>query len=1153
MTQASPTTQDSWLDRPLFSAIRFDWEKIVFALILILALLSRFSELGTRVMSHDETSHVYFSWQLYRGQGYGHSPITHGPLQFHLIALSYFLFGDSDFSGRAPAALFSVAAIAFLWAFRRYLGRVGAIVAAGLFLISPYMMYYGRYARNEAFVGLFGLMTLWAILRYLDRGETKHLYFLAAATALHFTTKETAFIYTAQALIFLGLLFLGRIGGRHWKRPGFRVWFFIIFGVGLLLAMAAIGVNHALVGQEAAVSGTEVQEPVVAGETPGQVPILQPPPPGVLYVGGAAGLVILAGLGLLISGYGWERLREERSFSLMVVLFTLALPHLAAFPVLAFNGDPLNYTDSNNLMVMGMVVMGMVLLSAGLGLAWRPRAWLICLGIFYVIFIPLYTTIFTNQNGFFSGLVGSLGYWLEQQGVKRGNQPSYYYWGIQIPIYEYLAAAGTLLAAWAGMKILRRGQKEKPSTEDHENRNLRPGESRRLALSLFAFWAATSLIAYTVAGEKMPWLTYHIALPMLLLSGWAFGRLLKGIDWGRFKDARGMLSIALAITLALALLGAFGALWGTAAPFQGLEREQLQDTYQFLFLVIVALGSGFGLFQLTSKWPSRQVVGVFGLVAFGGLALLTARTSLRANFINHDEATEYLVYAHMSRGPKEVLEQVEDISRRTTGDLGIRVAYDDETSYPYWWYLRNYDNYSFYGNTPGRDLRDYAVIIVGDANYGKIEPVVGQAFYEFEYIRIWWPNQDYFDFTQSSRSFAFQSRTGLPAEQMSFRDYLYELGLKLGEYLGTPEMREALWDIWLNRDFQAYFLAKGQNFDLTSWQPSRTMRMYVRKDIAAQIWDYGVAPAAEATIADPYEGKGVELAADLTVGEAGSAPGQFNSPRGVAVAPDGSVYVADANNHRIQQFAADGSLIRQWGTPSNAETGETGPGTFAEPWSVAVSPDGEFVYVADTWNHRIQQFTAEGEFVSTWGAFSQTEDAFGMWGPRDVLVDSEGNVLVTDTGNKRIKIYDADGNFLSQYGGFGFDLGFFDEPVGLALDGERGRLYVADTWNQRVQVFDYADGALSPVEEWPIAGWYGQSLQNKPYLSVGADGRVYISDPEGGRVLVYEPDGTFLYYFGGYDQQAVQIGIAQGVAADGQGGLWVTDSENGRLLHFEAE
>ena len=134
--------QTSWLDRPLFSTIKVNWETVIFVTILVLAVITRFYALESRVMSHDETSHVYFSWLYEQGRGYSHDPVTHGPLQFHLVGLSYLLFGDNDFTARIPAALFSVATIAFMWNYRKLIGRTGALVAAALFLISPYMLYY---------------------------------------------------------------------------------------------------------------------------------------------------------------------------------------------------------------------------------------------------------------------------------------------------------------------------------------------------------------------------------------------------------------------------------------------------------------------------------------------------------------------------------------------------------------------------------------------------------------------------------------------------------------------------------------------------------------------------------------------------------------------------------------------------------------------------------------------------------------------------------------------------------------------------------------------------------------------------------------------------------------------------------------------------
>lgn len=1215
MPKTDTSLQISWLDRPFLANIKWNWETGIVILLLIAAVFTRFYGLGERVMSHDETTHVYFSWQLFKGQGYQHDPLSHGPLQFHLLALSYFLFGDNDFTARAPQALFSVFTVLFVWwAFRRYLGRIGALAAAFFFLISPYLLYYGRYARNESWVALFGLVMLWGILRYLDSGENKYLYVTTAAIALHFTAKETSFIYTAQALIFLGFVFLGRMLRDKWKDQKAHDRFFSFFiqavlglveaGVLLILSKLpassptgylllaaftlAVFAFYVWVAYSLKPAGAEsdtqfvkilkllpyyglLLADLVLIVVNGLLAVWFPAIGAFMWVLFAvlAAVSLVVSLYYLVKGYGWPRLCRERSFSLMLLLFTLSLPHLAAFPIqwlrpdMAYStlkgivlnwvtGVPLAAGDLNAIIVMIGCVVLMFLAAAALGLAWSPRVWLINMGIFFAIFIPFFTTMFTNGAGFFTGLVGSLGYWLEQQAVERGSQPWYFYAFLQVPIYEFLALFGTAVAAFIALRHWRPATKPVARAED---RKPEVEENHRFPLTLLFYWAASSLAAYTIAGEKMPWLTVHIAVPLLLLAGWAVGWLIERVDWRRLFTLRSLYAIAAMLIFVFAFSAAIGALLGTHPPFAGSTLAQLQDTYRFVFYALLATASAYAMLALPeqAQWKPGQFGKIFVLLIFAGLALFTARISFRANYVNYDLATEYLVYAHMARGPKDIMEQLEDLSARLTDSSDIMVAYDNESTYPFWWYLRNYPNQRYYADQPTRDLREFPVIIVGDTNYGKIEPIVGNSFYMFEYNRIWWPNQDYFEYQWDPVAGGFAAETGQPAEEMSFIEYLRRVGARLWSYFGNPQMREAIWKIWTDRDFRAYLEAKGQDPSLAAWIPSRTMRMYVRKDVVAQIWEYGALPSGDLSIEDPYEGKGVELAADLAVGTAGSGPAQFNAPRGIAIAPDGSIFVADSLNHRIQHFDADGGFLDEWGAISDLDSGELEGGTFNEPWGVAVSPDGRYVYVADTWNHRIQKFSSSGVFLAAWGNFGQDDQPYSMWGPRDLLVDNEGNVLVMDTGNKRIKVFDADGNFLTQFGEFGFELGQFDEPVGMALDRESGRLYVADTWNQRVQVLEYANGAIAPLESWDISGWFGQSLVNKPYLTVGADGRVYVTDPEAGRVLAFESEGTFLYYFGGYEQNAVEIAIAQAAAADNAGRLWLTDSQNNQIFRFTIE
>ncbi|MBW8010089.1 MAG: TIGR03663 family protein [Chloroflexi bacterium] len=1213
--------QTTWLDRSLLSSIKFNWELVIFSTILILVVISRFYDLDSRVMSHDESLHTYYSWLLSRGGSFSHTPMMHGPFQFHVVALSYFMFGDSDFTARIPVVLASILAIGFLWNYRSYLGRIGTLVAAGMFLISPYLLYYGRYVRNEAFVVLFGIITIWAILKHLETGENRFLYYLTAAASLHFTTKETSFIYTAQALLFLGFLLLYRLAKRPSVSINDRRVFSGLLVFGLILLILASG-SVVFAERLSALTGSETAIPAIPGVDAATEDIVSRVTPitiifgslGVLaliiaplfllkeisssrskrgsfinllfslgsigaliaiitgysiyirdnniledLLGAAASesqviagssissqvwLIILAfsilSMALAVAAYFFMQnlyrtlpfFKNERSFDLLVLLASLVLPHLAAFPIYLLGWNAVD-TNTIGLIRTALILIPMVLLSIGIGIGWKASVWLKNAGIFYSIFTIFFTTVFTNGVGFFTGLVGSLGYWLEQQGVRRGGQPWYYYLVVQMPVYEYLAVFVTTLAAGLGLrwwwkKPVDLEDQLTESIPDEEETlislNLDTASARKHALTLLAFWSVTSFLAYTIAGEKMPWLTVHITFPMLLLGGWAVGRLFKKIDWGLFWQQNGVLALLLLPVFIASIGAAFLSLLGENPPFQGQQLPELQATSTFVFSLLTALGSGLGLLYLFRSLESSQFAPAFLLIIFGMFSLLTARTAIKATYINYDEATEFLVYAHSASGVKNVMTQVEEISLRTTDGLAIAIAFDNDVSWPFTWYLRNYQNQRYYGEDPSRDLRDAPIIIVGNDNFSKIEPIVGQAYYRFDYIRMWWPNQDYFNLTWE----------------------------RVKEFAIDPTMRAALFQIWLNRDYSLYANVIGQDLSLPNWHPSDSMRMYIRKDVVAQLWNYGVPAAPEAIVADPYEDNEVQMLPDITIGQMGPNPGEFSSPRSIALAPDASFYVADSFNYRIQHFSSDGTFLDEWGIMSPfAEDGHAFIGTFKEPWGVAVSPDGNYVYVADTWNNRIQKFNSQGVFLTEWGTAGQGFGQDGFYGPRGIAVDNEGNVYVADTGNKRIMIYDSGGNYLTEFGSFGFGSGDFNEPVGLAIDPNSQRIYIVDTWNQRVQVYENEGNLIySLADTWQIAGWYGESLENKPYITVDENGNVYITDPDGSRVIGFTSDGEFLHFW-----TLQSIGLAQeslpiGIAADRQGGIWVTDGRNNRLLHF---
>jgi DNA-binding beta-propeller fold protein YncE len=186
-----------------------------------------------------------------------------------------------------------------------------------------------------------------------------------------------------------------------------------------------------------------------------------------------------------------------------------------------------------------------------------------------------------------------------------------------------------------------------------------------------------------------------------------------------------------------------------------------------------------------------------------------------------------------------------------------------------------------------------------------------------------------------------------------------------------------------------------------------------------------------------------------------------------------------------------------------------------------------------------------------WDTYGDEGAVIGFYGPRGLAVDALGRVFVADTGNKHIVIFDAQGQYITQFGVPGLGLGELDEPVALAID-VFGNVYVTDTWNQRVQVFapDTSGLYYTGIAEWLLDGWYGNSLDNKPFITVDLQGYVSVTDPELCRVLTFSPVGDPVRVWDGCSSGVFTI--PSGIVSDGVGGLWISDAANGKLVHLPA-
>jgi sugar lactone lactonase YvrE len=232
-------------------------------------------------------------------------------------------------------------------------------------------------------------------------------------------------------------------------------------------------------------------------------------------------------------------------------------------------------------------------------------------------------------------------------------------------------------------------------------------------------------------------------------------------------------------------------------------------------------------------------------------------------------------------------------------------------------------------------------------------------------------------------------------------------------------------------------------------------------------------------------------------------PGRLNLPYDVAPDALGNVYVADTHNHRIQEFSPTGRLIRMFGSRGS------GDGQFWQPRGIAIDPFGN-VWVADHENKRVQKFTADGRFLGRFGANGGDGTLGGGWGefnsPRGLSSDAAGNIYVADDANHRIVKISNDGVTLAQWGRAdlrpGTGDGEFNLPYGTAVD-PAGHLWVADTLNNRL-VEMTTDGVV--LAKYGAGGGDGSEGNGpgefKQLYNVAVDcvGNVYASDKANWRV-----------------------------------------------------
>ncbi len=1064
-------------------AVRY-WEVALYGGLIGLALGLRLWDLGGRAVHHDESLHMYYAWQLFKGNGYEHIPFMHGPFQFYGSAAIFRLFGDSDFTARLLYSLVGSALVGAPFFLRNYLGRSGAIIAAGLLAISPSLLYFSRFARGDIYTVAFMLGLVVVMWRYLKEQKETYLYFVPVFLVLSFLTIELTFIVVAAFLVYLEVQlandFVDQLRASRKMRPA-----------EVALAYAVLLPTAWLIAS---------LWPLIA-EARKRWSLSVLPPAG----------------------------------HLMVLLGTLAVVQFGpAVEKLPFIGDDGFYQEvaggENGLFWSTTLVL--LLASALVGLMWNPRVWLASAAIFYVPFVLLYTTGFTAMDGFKSGIWGSLDYWLGQQFVRRGNQPDYYYF-MMMPVYEFLplvfALGGALYYAFRG----------------NLERRLLSGAALLLVLLLsimphgfvligkfhiqaafvvaivavlllsmdsftkfLLFWTLSVLFALTVAGEKMPWLTVHIALPLALLGAKVLDDVLSsagamgkapavGAPPARAAIARakkggtpeeepagfslgGVMPLVYGGALALAAAGIFQAV-GPASVISIVP-----------WLLAVAAAALVARVAATTSWRAAGQVAAVAL--FGALLVFTLRAGGMAAFDQGNPdgyPQEMLIYAQGSPKLGLLNDEIERVARASGKGRDLKVIIDGSGNiWPWPWYMRNrgYEQNNFDADfVPPAG----SVVLISVANQAKMEPYKDQYHEPIPYTHMWW----------------------------------------------FPELYRGLeTDDFLADFFRGRFLSTWRGYFIDRTVPGATNT----PDMLAYFPKSFEEPSVPTTT-PPVQASADTLPADSVtiIGGPGSGPKQFAQPADLYVDQDGNLFVVDTLNHRIQKIAPNGDTETlgeegtregEFGNPQLQDEQFAADG----PWGIGVDGQGN-IYVADTWNHRLQKFDSALQFVQEWGTGE-------LFGPRDVGFDAAGNLLLVDTGNKHVLTYTTDGELIESHGKDGDGPGEFKEPSSVSV-AANGDIYVADFWNKRIQVFDPQFRYRTEIS---VPSWGSSGITDRAYIVALDDGHVLATDPANGRIIVFDSSG---------EQRAAWklpsfVGASRpvGIAIDGQQQVYISDGLTSQVV-----
>jgi sugar lactone lactonase YvrE len=243
----------------------------------------------------------------------------------------------------------------------------------------------------------------------------------------------------------------------------------------------------------------------------------------------------------------------------------------------------------------------------------------------------------------------------------------------------------------------------------------------------------------------------------------------------------------------------------------------------------------------------------------------------------------------------------------------------------------------------------------------------------------------------------------------------------------------------------------------------------------------------------------------------------------------------------VNKFTADGDYVKSWGSFSDAE---------------GIAYHDGFIYIVeysynfdnDSYAHCFYKFNLEGDLAldEPWcGVEGSGDGEFNR--PSDIAVDQTGNIFIADTQNHRIQKLSPTGEYLGQWGSVGSGEGEFNTPLHISI-ANSGNIYVSDWGNYRVQVFSES---FNFIEEFYLFGAEEEPHFRSPRgMDFDAKGNLFVAVSGIGRVQKYSPTHDFITQLGIPPYAQGQFNIPMDIAIDSVGNVYVADTYNRRIQKF---